>query len=73
VKTVSKSAAAKAPGIKRAVTKTVTAAKTITPDGTIARVKRVAQKVAHQAQTAVVEGVETLRDLGGSIVERVTG
>jgi hypothetical protein len=28
--------------------------------------------VAQQAQTAVVEGVETLRDLGGSLVERVT-
>jgi hypothetical protein len=39
----------------------------------LARVKRVAQEVAQQATTAVTEGVETLKELGENLVERVTG
>jgi hypothetical protein len=39
----------------------------------IARVGRVAQEVAKEAGSAVVAGVEAIRDLGSSVVERVTG
>lgn len=37
------------------------------------RVTSVAKQVAQQAQAAVTEGVEALREMGGSIVERVGG
>ena len=37
----------------------------------LARVKRVAQEVAQQATTAVAQGVETLKEIGENIVERV--
>jgi hypothetical protein len=33
----------------------------------------VAKQVAQQAQAAVTEGVEALREMGGSIAERVGG
>src|SRR5439155_11399574 len=39
----------------------------------IARVTRVAQEVAKEAGSAVVAGVEAIKDLGSSVVERVTG
>jgi hypothetical protein len=39
----------------------------------IQRVKSVAKQVAQQAQAAVVGGVEALREMGGTIVERVGG
>jgi len=39
----------------------------------MARVTRVAKEVAQQASTAVSEGFETVKEFGGSIVERVTG
>jgi hypothetical protein len=38
----------------------------------IARVGRVAKEVAQQATTVVSEGVETLKELGENIVDRVT-
>jgi hypothetical protein len=37
----------------------------------VARVKRVTREVVQQAQVAVTAGVETLRDLGENLVERV--
>lgn len=37
----------------------------------VARVKRVAREVVQQAQGAVVAGVETLKDLGENLMERV--
>jgi hypothetical protein len=36
------------------------------------RVKEVAQQVVQQATTAVAEGVETLKEVGETLVERVT-
>lgn len=39
----------------------------------ITRVTRVAKEVAQQASTAVSEGVETLKEFGESLVDRVTG
>jgi hypothetical protein len=36
-------------------------------------VTRVATEVAQQAGSAVVAGVEAIKDLGTSVVERVTG
>jgi hypothetical protein len=39
----------------------------------IERVTRVAQGVAQQASSAVVAGVEAIKDLGSSVVDRVTG
>jgi hypothetical protein len=47
------------------------AGKTTTRRAQVARVKRVAKEVVQQAQTAVVAGVETLRDLGENLMERV--
>lgn len=37
----------------------------------VARVKRVTREVVQQATVAVTAGVETLRDIGGNLVERV--
>ena len=37
------------------------------------RVTRVATEVAHQAGSAVVAGVEAIKDLGSTVVDRVTG
>lgn len=37
----------------------------------VARVKRVTREVVQQATVAVSAGVETLRDLGGNLVDRV--
>jgi hypothetical protein len=37
---------------------------------TVARVKRVAREVMQQATGAVTAGVETLKDVGGNLVER---
>jgi hypothetical protein len=37
----------------------------------VARVKAVATEVAQQATVAVAAGVETLKDLGGQLVDRV--
>jgi hypothetical protein len=62
-----KKSASRGPAIKRRVAKKQR--KSTSP---LARVKRVAQEVAQQATTAVTEGVETLKDFGESIVERVT-
>jgi hypothetical protein len=39
----------------------------------IARVTRVAQEVAKEAGSAVVAGVEAIKDLSSTVVERVTG
>jgi len=37
----------------------------------VARVKRVTREVVQQAQVAVAAGVETLKDLGGNLVDRM--
>jgi hypothetical protein len=37
----------------------------------VARVRRVTREVVQQAQVAVAAGVETLRDLGGNLVDRM--
>jgi hypothetical protein len=37
------------------------------------RVAKVAMAVAQQAQSAVSEGVDVLREAGGELVDRVTG
>jgi hypothetical protein len=37
----------------------------------VARVKRVTGEVVAQAQTAISAGVETIRDLGENLAERV--
>lgn len=39
----------------------------------IARVTRVAKEVAQQATSAVTGGVEAIKEMGESLVERVTG
>jgi hypothetical protein len=39
----------------------------------VTRVTRVAKEVAQQASMAVTEGVDALRDLGESLMDRVTG
>jgi hypothetical protein len=39
----------------------------------LARVKRVATGVVEQAQSAMTQGVEAVKELGENIVERVSG
>ena len=39
----------------------------------VARVKRVTKEVVQQAAVAVSAGVETLKDFGGELVDRVRG
>lgn len=41
-------------------------------DSPISRVTRVAKEIAHQATSAVAEGVEAIKEAGGSLVDRVT-
>ena len=55
----------------RAAAKKRPAAKMTRRKSAVARVKAVATEVVHQAQVAVASGVETLRDLGGNLVDRV--
>ena len=38
---------------------------------TVSRVKRVTREVVQQATVAVAAGVESLRDMGGNLVDRV--
>jgi hypothetical protein len=74
-----KKRAAKRPAIKKSAVKRSGAKrsasggqKTATASP-IARVTRVAKEVAQQASSAVTGGIETVKEFGGSIVERVTG
>jgi hypothetical protein len=39
----------------------------------LSRVTRVAKELAQQTTTAVTEGVEKVKEVGGSLVDRVTG
>jgi hypothetical protein len=66
-----KKAAPKRASAKKAVVKRPAAKKP--SRNPITRVTRVAKEVAQQASTAVSEGVETLKELGESLVDRVTG
>jgi hypothetical protein len=64
----------RAPVKKAAPVKKVAPVKAVTGNSSpISRVTRVAKEVAHQATTAVSEGVDALKEFGGNIVERVTG
>ena len=62
--------AAKKSAAKRPAVKKKSSSRTRSP---IARVTRVAREVAQQATAAVTEGVESLKEMGESLVERVTG
>jgi hypothetical protein len=66
---------AKRPAVKKSSAKSRGAAESRKREGSspLERVTRVAKEVAQQATTAVTEGVETLKDMGGTIVDRVTG
>ena len=55
----------------RKTTARKTARKQTTRGAQVARVKRVAQEVAQQAQVAVAAGVETLKDFGENLMDRV--
>jgi hypothetical protein len=67
--------AAKRPAIKKSATahNAKAAPKTVASSSPIERVTRVAKELGQQATSAVTEGVETLKEIGGTIVERVTG
>lgn len=66
-KSAPKKAAKRAPAKKRA-------ASTNTESGNpLSRVARVAKEIAHQTTVAVSEGVDMVKEMGGTIVERVTG
>ena len=75
-----KRSAAKRPAIKKRPAKRSAAKKRSASSGQkaatqspMARVTRVAKEVAQQASTAMTEGLETVKEFGGSIVDRVTG
>jgi len=65
-------AASRASGRSKSARK-ASAAKRTSPrkQSPVARVKRVTREVVQQATVAVSAGVETLKDLGGTLVERV--
>ena len=69
-KAPAKKASAKKSPAKRPAVKKKSVSRVRSP---MERVTRVAKEVAHQASAAVTEGVETLKEMGESIVERVTG
>jgi hypothetical protein len=75
-----KKSAAKRPAIKKGaakrsggVTRSSGGGRKAAAQSTMARVTRVAKEVAQQASTAVTEGLETVKEFSGSIVDRVTG
>ena len=75
-----KKRAAKRPAVKKSAAKRSGGAKRSSNGGQkaaaqspMARVTRVAKEVAQQASTAMTEGLETVKEFGGSIVDRVTG
>jgi hypothetical protein len=68
-----KKKSAKRPAIKkRAATRSAGGGQQASTPSPISRVTRVAKEVAQQASTAVTEGLETVKEFGGSIVDRVT-
>jgi hypothetical protein len=67
-----KKAAPKKSAVKRAAPKRASVKSAAPTRSPLVRVKEVAQEVVQQATTAVTEGVETLKDFGGTIVDRVT-
>jgi hypothetical protein len=66
-----KSSARKGAKSKRAGARRSSSAKKTRRQSPVARVKRVTREVVQQASVAVSAGVETLKDLGGNLVERV--
>jgi hypothetical protein len=75
-----KKSAAKRPAIKKGaakrgggVTRSSGGGQKAASQSPMARVTRVAKEVAQQASTAVTEGLETVKEFSGSIVDRVTG
>jgi histone H1/5 len=75
-----KKSAAKRPAIKKGaakrsggVTRSSGGSRKAASQSPMARVTRVAKEVAQQASTAVTEGLETVKEFSGSIVDRVTG
>jgi len=88
-KSAAKKKAAKRPAAKKAVVKRIAAKKVAAKraasassnapsnggenPGALSRVTRVAKELAQQTTTAVSEGVEKVKEMGGSLVERVTG
>ncbi len=73
-----KKSAAKRPAIKkgaakRSMTRSSGGGQKAASQSPMARVTRVAKEVAQQASTAVTEGLETVKEFSGSIVDRVTG
>ena len=70
--TVNKAAAKKAPAVKKAAPKKAAPRKT-GGGSPLARVTRVAKEVAQQASAVVTEGMESIKEMGENLVERVTG
>ena len=67
-KVAQKKTANRAPAKKRAPASATT--ETANP---LSRVARVAKEIAHQTTVAVTEGVDKVKEMGGTIVDRVTG
>ncbi len=66
-----KKASAKRSGTSRSASASLKRRPTVRKQSPVARVKRVSREVVQQATVAVSAGVETLRDLGESLVNRV--
>ena len=68
-----KKKSAKRPAVKKSAAKRSPAGgQQAASPSPIARVTRVAKEVAQQASSAMTEGIETVKEFGGSIVDRVT-
>jgi hypothetical protein len=70
-KAAPKKAAKKAPAKKAPVRKRTPVSSESA--NTLSRVARVAKEIAHQTTVAVTEGIDKAKEVGGSIVDRVTG
>ena len=68
--TARRGAASKARSSKKSPAKN-RSAKRSSRQSPVARVRRVTREVVQQAQVAVAAGVETLKDLGGNLVDRM--
>ena len=66
-----KGASARKSAPRRSAARKAPARKSTTRRARLERVKRVTQEVVQQAQGAVVAGVESLKDLGENLMDRV--
>jgi hypothetical protein len=70
-RSAARKSASRKPAMRKAAAKKSTRSAAPRRKSPVARVKSVTREVVQQATVAVAAGVETLKDLGGSLVDRV--